>query len=662
MGRRAGLRRLFRLPTSARTVAREVEDEIRFHLESRAAELERRGLNSAEARRVAEDEFGDVAAARRELTMLGRARVRRWARWAWLDATVQEVRHAARGLRRVPGFTTSVVVMLALGIGVNAAMFGLVDRLLLSAPPHVDADRLVRVLSQFTPEWTGELELSQTMPYADYAAVRDEVPALESVAAYTHPTHSVLGSGLDATELRVMGTTASYFGVLGVRPGFGRFYSADEVGEVRGENVAVLSHGLWRSRFGGDESILGREVVIDNVPYTVIGVAPRGFHGLDLEPVHAWIPISATAQAVGTAEWATVRWLNWVRIVGRLAPDASPAVAAAQATSAYLAAEDYQERFENDPTARIVLGSPIAARAPAVGHGTPQRSGRIALWLLGVSTVVLVIACVNVANLSLARGIRRRRETGVRLAMGIGRRRLAGHVLAETLLIAIMAGVLGLLLAYVGGQLTRVLLMPDLDWAGSPVDGRVLLFAGAAAVVSVFLTGLIPALHAARVDVAALLSGGRGETYRRSRARSGLVVVQATLSVILLVAAGLFVRSLHNARTVPLGYEPDRLVHFTWHTISLDWPAARVFEIYDASLERALGLPTVEAAGLSLTAPCGAPWAADYRSPVGTRCPGRPEWRGSCGTLYRPSISRRWGSASSVAVDSPTPMVRERHR
>jgi putative ABC transport system permease protein len=619
-----GLRRLFRLPISERTVAREVEEEIRFHLESRAADLERRGVSSSEARRIAEDEFGDVASARSELTLMGRARARRWARWAWLDAAVQEVRHAARGLGRVPGFTTSVVVMLALGIGVNAAMFGLLDRLLLSAPPHVEADRLVRVLSQGTPEWTGELTVSQTLPYADYAAFRDHVPALESVAAYSHPTHSILGSGLDATELRVLGTTASYFGVLGVRPAVGRFYSPEEVGETRGENVAVLSHGVWRSRFGGDENILGREVVVDNVPFTVIGVAPRGFHGLDLEPIHAWIPISATSQAVATPEWATVRWLSWVRIVGRLAADASQEVAASQATAAYRAVEEYEERFENDPTARILLGSPIAARAPAVGQGTPQRSGRIALWLLGVSTVVLVIACVNVASLLLARGIRRRRETGVRLAMGIGRRRLAGHVLAETLLIAIMAGVLGLLLAYVGGQLTRVLLMPDFDWAGSPVDGRVLLFASVAAVVSVFLAGLIPALHALRVDVAALLSGGRGETYRRSRARSGLVVVQATLSVLLLVAAGLFVRSLHNARTVPLGYEADRLVHFAWHTRSLDWPAARVFEVYDASLERARGLPAVEAAGLSLSAPMWSSMGAGLQVPGRDSVPSPP--------------------------------------
>jgi putative ABC transport system permease protein len=646
MGRIEGLRRLFRLPASNRTVGRDVEDEITFHLESRAAELESRGLPSSEARRRAEREFGDVAAARAELSARGRAGVRRSRRAAWLEAAGHEIRLAARGLGRAPGFTAAVVVMLALGIGVNAAMFGLADRLLLSPPAHVqDGDRLVRVLSESTPPWTGELTATATLPYADYAAFRDGVSAFEAVAGYTHPAFSVLGSGLEAMELRVVGATASYFPMLGVAPAVGRFFTAEEAAEPRGENVAVLSHALWRSQFGRDPAILGRELEIDNRTFTVIGVAPRGFHGVDLEPVQAWIPISATTQAAQSPDWPATRWLNWVRIVGRLRSEASPEVAAAQATSVYLAAEDYQQRYADDPTARIVTGSIIAARAPAVGQGTPQRSGRIALWLLGVSTVVLVIACVNVANLLLARGIRRRRETGVRLAMGIGRGRLGGHVLAETLLIAIMAGLLGLLLAHVGGELARLVLMPDFDWPGSPVDGRVLGFAGAAAVAAALVAGLIPALHAARSDVIGLLSlGGRGGTYRRSRLRSGLVMLQATLSVILLVAAGLFVRSLHNARTVALGYEPGRVALFTWHTSGLDWSAARVHEVYDASLERVLGLPDVEAAGLSLTSPMWSSMGAGLRVPGRDSVPTPPGMAGFMWDAVSPDYFRTLGT------------------
>jgi predicted permease len=633
MGRIDGLRRLFRLPASADTVTREVDEEISFHLENRASDLEARGLTRAEARRRAEEEFGDVRAARAELVAHGRAAVRR-SRWAaWWEAVMQEVRLAVRGLARAPGFTAAVVVMLALGIGVNAAMFGLADRLLLSAPPHVqDADGLVRVLQESTPPWTGELTASASLAYADYADFRDAVPGFADVAGYTHSSFSVLGRGLESTELRVVGTTASYFPLVGVSPAVGRFYSAAEAREPRGDDVVVLSDGFWRGRFGGDPQILGRELEIDNRVFTVIGVAPRGFHGIDLEPVDAWIPISATTQATQTPDWPSVRWMTWVRVVARMAPGVAPGVAASQATSAYLAAEEYQERFADDPTARILTGSVIAARAPSVGQGIPQRSGRIALWLLGVSAVVLLIACVNVANLFLARGIRRQRETGVRLAMGIGRRRLAGGVLAETLLIAALAGALALVFAHVGGQLARVVLMPDFEWAGNPVDRRVLAFAGLVAMGSALFAGLLPALGAARSDVRSLLAlGGRGGTYRRSPLRSGLVALQATLSVLLLVGAGLFVRSLHNARTVELGYEPDRVAMFTWHTTGLDWPASRVHEVYDASLERVVALPHVEAAGLSLTSPMWSAMGAVLAVPGRDSVPTPP---GMAGFLY----------------------------
>jgi putative ABC transport system permease protein len=617
MGKIPGLRRLFRLPSSSRTVSRDVADEIAFHLESRASELEAGGLGPGAARRRAEQEFGDVAAARAELSSLGRASVRRSRRAAWLEATGHEVLLAARGLARAPAFTAAVVAMLALGIGVNAAMFGITDRLLLSGPPHVaDADGLVRVLYQHTPLWDPVLQVEATMPYADYAAMREQVAAFEEVAAYSHASFSALGHGPDALELRVVGVTPSYFSMLGVRPALGRFFTAEEAVVPRGEPVLVLSHTLWRTRFGSDPLVVGQDVELDNRIFTVIGVAPRGFHGIDLEPVHAWVPMSSTLTATQMADWHTVRWMNWVRIVARLAPSATRELAASQATATYLAAEEYQQRYADDPTAGIVLGSVIAARAPAVGRGTPQRSGRIALWLLGVSGVVLLIACVNVANLMLARGIRRRREVGVRLAMGIGRLRLAGHVLAETLLIALLAGGLGLFLAHWSGQLARAVLMPDSDWAGSPVDRHVLLFAGAAAAASLLIAGLIPALQAARGDVRALLAlGGRGGTYHRSRLRSGLVALQATLSVILLVGAGLFVRSLHNVRTVPLGFEPERVALLEWHTAGLDWSTTRLHQVYDASLERVRALPEVEAGGLSMTGPMWSGMGAGIRIP-----------------------------------------------
>jgi predicted permease len=640
-----GLRRLFRLPATDRTVARDVDDEIAFHLDSRAEEMEAQGLSPAEARRRAEVEFGDVSEARAELLARGRAGVRRSRLRGRVEAVGHEVRLAARGLARSPGFTTAVVVMLALGIGVNAAMFGIADRLLLSAPAHVaEPESLVRVLYQHTPRWDPVLQVEASMAYPDYAAQRDEVVAFAGVAAYTNPSGSVLGSGQDAMEVRVAGVTPTYFPLLGVRPALGRFFTPEESAKPRGERVVVLSHTLWRTRFGGNPAIVGEGVELDNATFTVIGVAPRGFHGIDLDPVHAWIPISSTGTAA-QENWDTGRWMAWVRVIARLAPETTPEAAAAQSTAVYLAAEDYQVRYADDPTARVVLGSVIAARAPVVGLGTPQRSGRIALWLLGVSTVVLVIACVNVANLLLARGMTRRRETGVRLALGVGRGRLAGHVLAETLLIALVAGALGLLLAHWGGQLARSLLMPDFDWAGSAIDRRVLLFAGAAALGSAFLAGLVPALHAARSDVLRLLAlGGRGGAYRKSPLRSGLVVLQATLSATLLVGAGLFVHSLHNARTVDLGYDADRVALLTWHSTGLDWSPDRVREVYQASLERVRGLPGVEAAGLSMSAPMWSSFGATIQVPGRDSVPRPPGMLGFMFDAVTPGYFRALGT------------------
>jgi putative ABC transport system permease protein len=616
-----GYRRLFRLPASRGTVARDVDEELAFHLERRTAELVSRGIPEAEARRQAEARFGDVVAARAELVGIDRVTLRRAQRADGWDATRHELRLALRGLGRTPGFTAAVVLMLALGIGVNATMFGITDRLLLSAPPHVhEPDEVVRVLYGSTPPFAeGVRRTSWTLPYADYVELRERVDAFGSMASYTLPQTSSLGRGAEATELRTMGVTAGWFELLGAVPAAGRFFAPEEALEPAGERVVVLSHRFWRSHFGAERDVPGRVIEIDHEPYTVIGVAPRGFHGIDLESIDAWIPLPVSAARLGE-DWYRTRAMEWVRLVARLAPGASLAAAQAEASAVYLSAEDYQARYADDPTAGIVLGSVIAARAPSTGSVTGgvlvQRSGRIALWLFGVSAVVLLIACVNVSNLLLARGLRRQRETGVRMAIGGGRGRLAGQVLAESVLLAAAAVALALLLAHWGGHLARSLLAPHFEWTDSPVNGRVLAFATAAALACVLLAGLLPALHAARAEAVVLLrGGGRGATYRRSRLRSGLVVLQATLSVLLLVGAGLFVRSLHAAQSVPLGFEPERVALLEWHRANLGWPRERVFELYDRSLERVRALPEVEAAALSFNTPMyGAAGAGVLRS------------------------------------------------
>lgn len=591
------MRRMFRLPPSESTLGRDIDEEIAFHIEARVESLIRDGEAPAEARRRAEQEFGDVAAARAELASIDRVTLRRGRKSAWWDAVWQDGRQALRGMRRNPAFTLAVVLTFALGIGVNAAMFGITDRLLLSAPPHIaEADEVVRVLYEHTPR-SSEHMRSDRFPYPDYTALRD-VDAFAETAAWS-PWSVVLGRGESSAELRVGQATATFFPLLGVQPEIGRFFTVAEDAVPRGENVVVLGYRLWRDRFGGDSGVLGRAIELDGDRYVVIGVAPPGFNGIELRPIDAWVPVSAIGPSMGGPSWHTFDGMHWLQVVARLREGMDVDVAQQQAEVRFLARN--AERFEGDSTARVLLGSVIAARSPVIGAGTQQRSGRIALWLLGVSAVVVMIACVNVINLLLARGMRQRREAGVRLALGISRRRLALQTLTETLLIATAAAALGLLLAHWTGRVAQGLLLPDVAWTGS--TQRVILFTAAVALVCAIVASIAPALHAARSSVTALLGAGTRTTYRASTLRAGLVALQATLSVLLLAGAGLFLRSLREASSIPLGYDQHQVAAFSWSQGSVDWSRERTFALYDAALERVQAMPQVDAAALSMTQP-----------------------------------------------------------
>jgi putative ABC transport system permease protein len=610
MKRIPDVRPFFRLPRTKNTLVRDIDDEIAFHLEERVRALEAAGMTPGEARREAEREFGDVAGARAELASIDRVTLRHERRAEWWDAIGHDMRLSLRGMRRSVAFSVAVIVTLALGIGVNAAMFGIADRLLFSPPSHVRAaDEVVRVLYRHTPDGTallrsgmpGRLTVVSRYPYADYALLRDGVDGFQSSGAYSPLNTFVLGRGQGAAEVEVMAATASLFTTLGVQPALGRFFDETEDRAPQGQRVAVLSDALWRERFGGDRDVLGRTIELDHETYEIIGVAPRGFTGAELMGPDVWIPVSVWGPRNGGEEWHMDGGMRWLRIVARLAPAVSMEAARAQAGALFTTAN--AALFANDTTAAMVLSSLIAARTPATDAAREQRSGRIALWLLGVSVLVLLIACANVANLLLARGMRRQREIGVRMAMGVGRMRIVQHVFTETMLFALAGTALGLLLAHWGGGFARALLLPDVQWTGSTVDGRVLGFAIAIAVSSALLAGLLPALHAARADAATALALGGRTTRRRTHVRRTLVAVQAALSVLLLVGAGLFLRSLQAVSDVELGYEPERVAMLRWHSEGLDWSTQRVHALYDAGLERVRALPEVEAAAVSTTAP-----------------------------------------------------------
>jgi predicted permease len=597
MKRVRGLRRFFRLPPSPETVAREVDDELEFHLRMRIEELERAGRSSEEARAEALRRFGDVGAARSELRDIDRIHLRRRRRAAVWDRIRQDIRFALRSAARRPGFAAVVVLTIGLGIGANAAMFGLIDVLLLRAPPHVEgAERLGRVHLTRTFRSGGTFTNTATTS-ADFIGLRDNARMLDGVAAFFSST-ATLGRGPEAESVRRVLASGAYFDLLGVRPRLGRFFGEAEDQLPSGSPVAVLSHGFWQRQYGGRADVLGEALSIGEQRYTVIGVAPAGFTGAQLEPVDVFLPLSAGAAEMAGAQWPGDRNLVWLRVLVRLAPGATAEQASAELTSLYVAANE--ETLGDDPAA----GASIVSIVP--GHDPVNaESVRVALWLGGVSFLVLLIACANVANLLLGRAMRRRAEVGIRMALGVGQRRLATLLVAESLVLAVAGCVVGLLLTWATGGAVRGLLLPELPWDGGAVDVRVAVFAAVMALIVALATALPPALQSLAVDVTgALKSGPREGTLQRSRTRGALVLVQATLSVVLLVGAGLFVRSLQNVRSLDLGTDAGRVLAIGWPNLwNSGYSAAEREAIFADARERLAALPGVEDAAVAMTVP-----------------------------------------------------------
>ncbi|HEX5437601.1 MAG TPA: ABC transporter permease [Gemmatimonadaceae bacterium] len=516
-----------------------------------------------------------------------------------VDAVRYDIAYALRSLRKSPGFAAVVIVTLALGIGANAALFTVVDRLLLRPPSLVhDPQTVARVYVHESFPGSAPITRQHTM-YAEYSDLRTATHAFSGVATYLEIDHATLAaqSGANPETVNREGVSASFFPLLGVHPALGRFFTEDEDRIPRGTPVAILSHRLWEQRFGGDARILGQTVRLDGEPYTVIGVAPEGFSGVDLDAADIWVPVSvASADAFGSNWYHFGRAYSYGLLV-RLRPGVPMQQANAEATAALRRGR--MEQPHADQQARVELGSIIAARGP----GDTVKAVGIMERLIGVTVIVLLIACANIANLLLARAAHRRREIAVRLALGISRRRLVGQLMSESVLLAVLGGAAAILIAFWGGALLRSLAFPGISWAGPPVDFRVLAFTAAITLATALLTGLVPALHASRADLTtALKEGWRARLARPSAIRSGLLVVQAALSVVLLVGAGLYVRSLERLRSVDLGMDASKLIVVS-ATLDSSISAADRDVIFQHMAERLRALPGVAGASRSSTEP-----------------------------------------------------------
>jgi predicted permease len=531
-----------------------------------------------------------------------------------LDNLWHDLKYAARGLRAKPGFAAAVVTTLGLGIGANAAMFGIVDRLLFRPPAlMIDPATAHRIYPYRT--FRGQERPGGGGQYKRYTDLATWTSSFSRTAGYTARALAV-GVGDAAREMQIGVVSSSFFGFFDATPVLGRYFTEAEDRPPAGVPVAVLSHQMWQAQYGGRRDVLGTTLQIGPIVYTIIGVAPPRFVGLwpDRPPV-AFIPITSYAAGTGftpdrVAWWETYSW-GWMQMIARRKPGVSIAAANADLTQAMIRSFEAQlvEQPRAAPVAlsrpRAIAGSILPERGP-----TASNVSKVATWLGGMSVIVLLIACANVANLLLARALRRRREIALRLALGVSRARLLSQLLTESLLLAVLGGAAGLIVTHWGGAALRAGLLERSEAAAGFRDPRTLLFAAGAAVLVGLLTGLAPVLQAWRADLTGDLKAGTREgNYVRSRTRVALLVLQGALSVMLLVGAGLFVRSLRNVQTVRLGYDTDPVLIASLNMRGLRLDSARTVALRERLLAAAKTIPGVENASLQGAVPFWSTWS-----------------------------------------------------
>lgn len=602
-----GWRRLFRMAGFRPDAAGELREELDFHFQRTVEDLVGAGWSEADARREAARRFGDRDRWVREMERIDRGRMRMEGWTTWVADRWADVRLSLRSLVRRPGFTAAVVVTFALGIGANAALFGIVDRLLLRPPAHVvDADGVRLLLVQ--RDFLGRQITSESLAWDDYRDFK-RVAGLREVAAFSGGSLT-LGEGEEARRIGARYATHEFFPLLGVRPHLGRFYGPDD-DAFGAPLVAVLGFDLWRTRFGGDPGVLGTTVRIAGAPYTVVGVAPRGFTGVGLSRVDAWLPLQPAKVATDGGDlWFSGRGFSWIRAVGRVAPGASEEVLLEQATALHRAGRQEDiGRGHYDPDARVVARPLVAGVAGPHDGRTGVDAGRVALWLAGVSALVLLIACANVANLLLARSLRQQRESAVRLALGVSPWRLVQQRVLDALVLAVLGGAAGLAVAGWGGSALRSRLLPDVDWSGAP-QGRVVAFTLAVSLLAGLVAAAAPAVLAARQRLGASLAQGARGSAAGTRVRGLLSLGQATLATLLLVGAGLFVRSLAEARRADLGFDVDHILAVDLEP-SGPLEGADLADYYARAVERASAVPGVRAAAAT-----NAPFGWSFSGPL----------------------------------------------
>ena len=570
-------------PFARRQRERELDAELQDHVERMIADFRATGANEAEARRRALAEFGGVEPIKETCRDLRRTR--------WIDETLQDVRYAVRRCRNSAGFSAVAVLTLAVGIGANTAMFSLVDAILLRPLPIEDPRQLVQV-NRRGPGGQGPV-----ISYPTYQFLRDNQSSFSDLAGTGRVWRwSVTFADLEGPE-RVAGelVTGNYFSVLGLRASLGRLLTPDDslvsgAGGLSGA-VAVISNDYWTRRFARNPAAVGSSFSVGGASVTVVGIAPSSFFGLEAgDPVDMWLPMVLQPRLLLGQNWLESRGNNWMRAIGRLKPGIFPD-AARQATTSV---------FERLPNA---AGQWIEIADAAFGlSGLRSRLSFVLQLLMGAVGIVMLIACANVAGLTLARANDRRRELTLRVALGAGRGRLVRQLMVESLVLSLAGGSLGLVIAT---SIVEALLGLIVQGSGRvvmpvPLNARMLAFTCITALVTGLLVGLMPALSACARNRTVDGRVGFDSGSRRQRVVGNtLAASQVALSIVLLMLAGLLVKSLSNLRQVDTGFEQESVLAVTLDPVAAQHTGAEFGSLYHQLLDRLGAQPGVRSVSLS---------------------------------------------------------------
>jgi len=559
---------------------RDLDAELRDHFAQEVDSGLRAGLSPEEARFAAQRLFGSVSLYKEEC---------RDARGiGFIETAVRDLRYAFRRLRSSPGFTAAAILTLALGIGANTIIFSLVNAVVFR-PFGVQNQNELVFFNRHTSN--GNVPANS---YPDYKDYRDRNTVLSGLAAFNFTPMNISRSGAQNTRTWGFEVSGNYFDMLGVQPVLGRLlHPADDV-KRGGHPVAVITYACWQGQFGGDPHVVGKHVKIDGLDYSVVGVTPRAFIGTEVIFTPAFfVPLAMSGQ-VGQAKWMESRGGIEAWLIGRLKPGVS--MASAQAAINNIAADLAREYPDDDAGVSIVLSPPGMGGT----YLRPVLTGGSAV-LMVVAGLVLLIACVNLAGLLLARAADRRKEIGIRLALGASQGQLLRQLLTESLLLSIAGGAAAVLLAY---WLTALInaWRPPLDVPIIPrvaIDTHVLMFAATVSLVSALLFGLLPALESTRAGLAgAIKNDAPAGKLRRMNLRDLLVTVQVALSVVLLIGSILVVRSLQHALSLNLGFQPEHASVLSLDLAGQGYTEERGRELQRRLLEKVRGMPGIQAAGV----------------------------------------------------------------